>query len=103
MTFQCRVDNGPFCLQDKSLLRDTGTDTPHLSLGSSLIIFSSFYFSVPWSKMSILIKINNGQPMPLMWYTFILLFFKILALENYCQNIDDWTQAILTSVKWVYD
>ena len=28
-----------------------------------------------------------------MWYTFILLIFRILALENYCKNIDDWTQA----------
>ena len=32
--------------------------------------------------MSILIEINNGQPIPLMWYIFILLFFRILALEN---------------------
>ena len=33
--------------------------------------------------MSILIEINNLQPIPLMWYIFILLvFFKILALEN---------------------
>ena len=29
-----------------------------------------------------LIEINNGQPIPLMWYIFILLFFRILALEN---------------------
>ena len=28
-----------------------------------------------------------------MWYTFILLFFRMLALENYCQNIDNLTQA----------
>ena len=42
--------------------------------------------------MTILVEINNGQPTPLMWYTFILLFFRILALENYC-HIDDWTQA----------
>ena len=35
--------------------------------------FLLFYFSVPWSK--ILIEINNGQPIPLMWYIFILLFF----------------------------
>ena len=46
--------------------------------------------------MSILIEINNGQPISLMWYTFVLLFFRILALENYCQNIDDWTQARLS-------
>ena len=32
---------------------------------------------------------KNGQPIPLMWYIFILLFNRILALEN----IDDWTQA----------
>ena len=32
--------------------------------------------------MTILIEINNGQPIPLMWYIFILLFFRILALEN---------------------
>ena len=32
--------------------------------------------------MSILIEINNGQPIPLMWYIYILLFFRILALEN---------------------
>ena len=29
-----------------------------------------------------MIEINNGQPIPLMWYIFILLFFRILALEN---------------------
>ena len=33
--------------------------------------------------MSILIEVNNEQPIPLMWYLFILLFFfRILALEN---------------------
>ena len=32
--------------------------------------------------MSILIEINNGQPIPLMWYIFILLFFKLLASVN---------------------
>ena len=33
--------------------------------------------------MTILIEINNEQPIPLMWYIFILLFFfRILALEN---------------------
>ena len=34
--------------------------------------------------MTILIEINNGQPIPFMWYIFILLllFFRILALEN---------------------
>ena len=52
------------------------------SLVSSSIIVLLFYFSVSWSKMTILIKINNGQPIPLMWYRFILLFFRILALEN---------------------
>ena len=49
-----------------------------VSLGSSLIIFL-FYFYVSWS---ILIEINDGQPIPLMWYLFILLFFRILVLEN---------------------
>ena len=33
--------------------------------------------------------------MPLMWYIFILLFFRILALEN----IDDWAQARGKAVK----
>ena len=53
-------------------------------VASSLIIFFLFFFSfsVPWSKMTILIEINNGQPIPLMWYIFILLFFGILALVN---------------------
>ena len=32
------------------------------------------YVPVLWSKMTIFIEINNGQPIPLMWYTFILLF-----------------------------
>ena len=32
--------------------------------------------------MTILIEINNGQPIRLMWYLFIFLFFRILALEN---------------------
>ena len=27
-------------------------------------------------------EMNNGQAIPLMWYIFILLFFRILALEN---------------------
>ena len=45
--------------------------------------------------MSIFIEINNGQPIPLMWYSFILLFFRILALEN----IDDWTQATIESAQ----
>ena len=44
--------------------------------------FLLVYISVPWSKMTVLIEINNGQPIPLMWYIFILLFFRILALEN---------------------
>ena len=47
------------------------------SLGSSLIIF--LLFSVPWS---ILIEINNGQQIPLMWYIYSHIFFRILALEN---------------------
>ena len=29
-----------------------------------------------------LIEINNGEPIPLMWFLFILLFFRIFALEN---------------------
>ena len=34
--------------------------------------------------MTILIEINNGQPIPLMWYIFILFFFKNISirLEN---------------------
>ena len=32
--------------------------------------------------MSVLIEMNNGQQIPLMWYIFILLIFRILALEN---------------------
>ena len=53
---------------------------------SSLVIFSSFLFFRSLVKMTISIKINNGQPIPLIWYLFILLFFfrilAILALEN---------------------
>ena len=41
------------------------------SLGSSLIIFSSFLFF----RSLVKIEINNGQPIPLMWYIFILLIF----------------------------
>ena len=42
-----------------------------------------FLFSRSLVKMTILIEINNGQPIPLMWYILILsLFFRILALEN---------------------
>ena len=62
------------------------------SLGSSLIIFSSFLF------FRSLIEINNGQPISLMWYSFILLFFRILALKN----IDDWTQAILRLTYYIH-
>ena len=29
-----------------------------------------------------LVEINNGQPIPLMWYIFIPLFFRISALAN---------------------
>ena len=43
--------------------------------------FLLFYFSVPWSK--ILIEINNGQPIPLMWYFFILLFFWNISIRKY--------------------
>ena len=37
--------------------------------------------------MTILIEINNGQPIPLMWYVFILLFFRILALANIAKQL----------------
>ena len=52
------------------------------SLGSRLIIFLLFLFFHSLVKNKLLIEINNGQPMLLMWYIFILLFFRILALEN---------------------
>ena len=54
--------------------------SPPYSLGSSLIIFSSFFIFLFLGQK--LIEINNGQPIPLMWYIFILLFFGILALGN---------------------
>ena len=56
--------------------------------------FLLFYFSFSWSIMTILIEINTGPPIPLMWHLFILFIFRILAWErNYCHNIDNWTQA----------
>ena len=44
-----------------------------LSLGSSLIIFPFFNFSVSWSK-----EINNGLPIPLMCYLFSILILEYL-------------------------
>ena len=54
-----------------------------ISLGSSLIIFF-FFFIFPFlgQKLLILIKINNRQLIPLMWYLTSLFFFRILALEK---------------------
>ena len=47
------------------------------SLGSSLTIFYFiFLFFRFFVKMSILIEITNGQPIPLMWYLFILFFLE---------------------------
>ena len=40
-----------------------------------------FIFCVSWSKNIISTKINKGLPIPLMCYLFIILFFRILALE----------------------
>ena len=57
----------------------------YFSLGSSLAIFSMF-FPVFWSIST---EINNGLPMPLMCYLFIILFFRILAYENIDKTIDD--------------
>ena len=37
--------------------------------------------------MTILITVNNGQPIPLM------LYFTNISIRKYCQNIDDWTKA----------
>ena len=59
-------------------MTETSSFMSLLSLGSSLIIFSSFLFFRSLVKNdTILIEINNGQPIPLMWYIFILLFFRI--------------------------
>ena len=63
-----------------------------ISLGSSLIIFSFLFFR-SLVKRLILIEINNGQLIPLMWYNFILLIFRILALENIAK--------ILTTGPWL--
>ena len=59
--------------------------------------------------MTISIKINNGQPIPLMWYLFILLFFfrilAILALENIAKILttgprSDLPKTLLARVLW---
>ena len=54
-------------------------DATGLSVANHFFFFFIFRFLV---KMTILIYVNNGQPIPLMWYLFILLFFRVLALEN---------------------
>ena len=35
--------------------------------------------------MTLLTEINNGQPIPLMWYILFSYFFRILALENFAK------------------
>ena len=47
--------------------------------------------------MTILIEINNGQPIPMMWYLFILLFFRILALENIAKILTTEPMLFITN------
>ena len=44
-------------------------------------------------------EINNGQPIPLMWYIFILLFLRILALENIAKIL---TTGLVTFANSLY-
>ena len=50
-------------------------------------------------KESILMEMNNVQPIPLMWYIFILLFFRILALENIAQILTTGPRLVYWSCK----
>ena len=62
----------------------------------SFFLFFYFYFSVSWSKMSILIEITNGQPIPFMWHLFVLLFFfRTLALENIAKILTTGPRLLL--------
>ena len=55
-----------------------------------------FLFSVFWPKMSILIEITNGQPIPLMLHIFVvLLVFRILALENIAKILTTGPRLLL--------
>ena len=47
--------------------------------------------------MTILIEINNGQPIPLLWYLFILLFFRVLALENIAKILTTEPMLFITN------
>ena len=74
------------------------------SLRSSLVIFFLlFYFSISWSKMTISIKINNGQPN--LWcgiFLFSYFFFRILAilaLENIVKILTTGPRLSLTCSK----
>ena len=58
-----------------------------------LSFFLLFIFSVSWSKMAVLIEINNGEPGTFDVVSFYYLIFKNISIRKYCQNIDDWTQA----------
>ena len=39
---------------------------------------------------------NNGQPIRLMWYIFIVLFFRILALENIAKILTTGPRLVIT-------
>ena len=74
------------------------------SLRSSLVIYSSFYFSVSWSKMTISFKINNGQPY--LWcgiflfsYYFFFRILAILTLENIAKILTAGPRLSLTCSK----
>ena len=49
--------------------------------------------------MTIIIEINNGQTIPLIWFLFYSLIFQNISIRKYCQNIDVWTQANYTCAK----
>ena len=46
--------------------------------------------------MTMLIEINNGQPIPFMWYIFILICFRTLALENIVKILTTGPRLFIT-------
>ena len=90
MTVQIRI------LTSQFLPKNTYDDTTHIltlnaPITTKVVCFSRLLICLkslygkqcgPRPDCSILNEMNNGQPIPLMWYIFILLFLRILALDN---------------------
>ena len=107
MTVQIRI------LSSQFLPKNTYDDTTHIitlnaPISTKVVCFTRLLICLkslygkqcgPRSDCSILNEMNNGQPIPLMWLIFILLFFKILALENIAKILTTGPRLR----EWVYN